>query len=144
MPYVIRIVHLFFDPVVDIIEIYFSCELVKTKRMPKINPMLDYVDKMIDQAGLTDLPEDVRKNYRVKLAEEATKRIGIMAMRELNESNVAAFTQLVEKNPSDFDAIMDFFSKNIPEFEQKMSSALADFANEFIEGSRNLGGEESA
>ncbi len=102
------------------------------------SPILSFIDQMILDAGLDSVPDDQKKEYRTKLAAEAQKRIGLMALRHLDEESVGEFMKLLESNAKDFDVIIDFLVENVSEFDKKAAHELEVFANEFVSTSKKL------
>jgi len=93
---------------------------------------------MMQEAGLTELPPAVKNEYRVKLSEEAHKRLALEAMRKLSADQAQTLAELMEKDSNDFEAFMEYFRHNIPDFEKVMTDALVQFAKEFTETARKM------
>ncbi|MDP2586608.1 MAG: DUF5663 domain-containing protein [Candidatus Komeilibacteria bacterium] len=103
------------------------------------NIMDQYVNQIMQQAGIANLPEDFKKDYVAKLSAEAQRRLGIMAMGEMDEQGLKDFEQLMEENKEQNpQALMEFFKARIPDFENKVTVALKQFAEEFVDGAAKL------
>ena len=102
-----------------------------------INPLEQFVDQILKQVKLESLPKDFKASYKEKLMAETQRRIGILAVQELDEKGLEKYRQLIEKdsNPSP-QVIQDFFTSHIENFEEKMRKGLENFAREFIEASQ--------
>jgi hypothetical protein len=103
------------------------------------NPLLTFVDKMMFAAGFDNLPEETRKLYREKLAQQSLNRINLMAMRLIPSDKLDELEKLVEGQPDRYDLHIDFFMKYIPEFQQRMIEELTEFAKTFIATAKKLG-----
>lgn len=100
-------------------------------------PIEQFVDTLIEQAQLADLPDEFLFSYRRQLMNEAVRRVGLMCMVELSDEHqtefVAFFEELDQPNET---ALQQFLQTRIPEFENKMRAAMEEFANEFIAASK--------
>lgn len=90
-----------------------------------------FIEKLMAEAGLNDLPAEYRREYEAKLREQVDQRIGLIAMNSLDEQGVKDFSDLI-KNKQDSEAIKRFFTSRIPDFGEKVRVGLAEFAQEFI------------
>lgn len=96
-----------------------------------------FVEGLIKEAGLENMPERFKNEYNEKLGLEAQKRIGAAAIKELDEKALDEFSKLAEKDATP-EKIEEFFKNNIPDFEAKIQAALQEFAVEFIESAKQL------
>jgi len=108
----------------------FKLKYLKFKHMPQ-DPMKLFIDKLMAEAGLDNLPEDYRQEYENKLRQQVDQRIGLIAMGALDEQGMKDFEKLADSRP-DSQALKDFFAKKIPNFGEKVRIGLAEFAQEFI------------
>jgi len=100
-----------------------------------------FVDGIIERAGINNMPEDFKKEYTEKLSAEAEKRIGMMALEELDEKGVKAFEQFMQDNKSPKSKeMLEFFNTHIPEFTEKVKNTLQVFSDEFVQGAEKLKG----
>ena len=106
--------------------------------MPKVNPILQFVDKMMEQSGFTNLPEDTRKEYRIKLAGEAQKRLMLVSLEKLPSDKAQELSEHLSQNPDDADFAVEFFMNNIADYEKYMTEVLVKFAQEFTESVRKM------
>lgn len=101
--------------------------------------MEQYVNQIMAQAGIADLPEDFKKDYMEKLSVEAQRRLGIMALGEMDEHGLKDFEKLMAENKETKpEELMEFFKTRVPDFENKVTQALKKFAEEFTAGANNL------
>jgi len=92
-----------------------------------------FVDQLIKDAKLDNLPADYREEYLVRLKEQVEKRLGIIIMQNLDEAGLNEFTQLIQQEPKpDLAKIQSLFSGRIPDFEQKIKDGMIEFASQFI------------
>ena len=96
--------------------------------------MTDFIDQLLKSAGLDALPEEYKIEYVKKLQGSIDERVGIVAMRELDETGLEEFGALVnrESEPSS-DEIQAFLLAKIPDFEQKVKAEMEKLASEFVE-----------
>lgn len=100
-----------------------------------------FVAGVIERAGINNMPDDFKKEYVEKLSIEAQKRIGMMALEELDEKGVKTFEQFVGDNKSPKpEEVLDFFNNHIPDFTEKVKNTLQVFADEFVKGAEKLKG----
>ena len=95
------------------------------------NPIDQFVDKLIEQAGLGDVAEDKKEEYRQNILTLVQQKLGIELMKILPEQAVDEFIALTEKN-TPADKLQYFFKKNIPDFDTKVQSALDSFEADFV------------
>lgn len=107
------------------------------------NVIEKFVQEMIKKAGIDNMPDDFKKEYTEKLGVEVQQRLGIMALQELDENGMKEFETLMkgEKEPEP-QQLLDFFQKKIPDFNEKLSQTLKQFAEEFISGAEKLKGKK--
>jgi len=96
-----------------------------------------FVSELIVKAGLDKVPENFKKEYAEKISAEVERRIGLVAIKELNSEALDKFDKLMEADTTP-DKLADFFQKNIPDYESKISAALKDFADEFLASANKL------
>lgn len=95
-------------------------------------PLDLFIANLVKESGL-NLPEDFKQQYIEKLKEQLNRRLGLVLIEDLDEAGLAEFSQLMGQEPQpDFQAIQNFYATKIPNFEQKIQSAMIEFANEFI------------
>ena len=78
------------------------------------------------------MPKDFLAEYEEKLATEAKKRLGVVAMENLSKEQAAELADLAEKNSDNPEAISGYLSENIKDFEQIMSKTLQEFGEEVV------------
>lgn len=101
--------------------------------------LAQYVDELLGRANLTNLPEDFKNEYRQKILESVQKRIGIIALKELDAKGIKEFEEMNQSEGElSQDELLTFFRARIPNFEQKMTQTLKEYADEFVEGAKRL------
>ena len=96
---------------------------------------------MVKKAGIDNMPDDFKKTYNEKLAVEAQRRLGMMAIAELDEQGAKDFEEFIAKNPSpEPKKTLEFFNSKITDFQTKVENTLTKFAEEFISGAEKLKG----
>jgi len=104
----------------------------------KENHIKKFVDQIIKESGLDKMPEDFLNEYSEKLTMEAQKRLGLVAIKDLNEKQIKEFTKITNKKEQDSKIINDFLIANVDDFEKKMTIALQDFGKEVINSAKKL------
>jgi len=96
-----------------------------------------FIEKMLEEAGLTDLPADYKQEYIAKLQEQLNRRIGIVIMQNLSDEDAEKFAQMIEQSPAPgIDQMQSYFAEKIPDLEGKIKEGLTQFAVEFINASK--------
>ncbi len=96
------------------------------------NYIRSFIKEVIKQAGLNDMPEDFLQEYEERLTIEAQKRLGLAAIKELNDEDTAALAKIAEESNNDPQKIQEFLASHIDNFEEKMAKVLAEFGKEVI------------
>ena len=95
-----------------------------------------FVENLLKQANLANLPEDYKKEYVERVKEQINQRLGIIMLENLDDDGIAAFSELMSGEPTpDINAIQKLCQDRIPEFNQKIQAALAEFAQDFVTAS---------
>jgi len=98
-----------------------------------------FVQELITSAGLEQAPEDIRKACAERLAITVHQKLGVMALKELNEQDLNNFEKLIDQdNAPESKAAWEFFNKRIPNFQKKVEATLQQLAQEFIQAAVNL------
>lgn len=92
-----------------------------------------FLEQMLDEAGLGQMPESFKKNYLVKLKQELNQRIGRDAVALLSKEDLEAFNELVEDPKLVPEQVLEFFNSHLENFPEFMQEVLADFKKEFVE-----------
>ncbi|MBU4601138.1 DUF5663 domain-containing protein [Candidatus Parcubacteria bacterium] len=100
------------------------------------NYMEKFINQIIKEAGIDKMPKDFVDEYADKLTTEAQKRLGLAAIKELDEGKIKEFNKIEESH--DAKAINEFLSANIENFEEKMTVALNEFGKKVIESAKKL------
>lgn len=99
--------------------------------MPQ-EPIDMYIDNLLKEANLK-LPDDYKTQYAERLKEQVNRRLGIVIMENLDDAGLAEFSQLMAQEPKpDILEIQKSFAARIPDFDQKIKTALAEFGKDFI------------
>lgn len=96
----------------------------------------DFIKALILKAGLDKMPQDFLDEYEEKLAIEAQKRMGVVAMENLTKEQALELANLAEENGDTPEKISEYLSANIPDFKELMSNALQEFGEEVINSSQ--------
>lgn len=96
-----------------------------------------FVEELIKKAGLDQVPEKFKMEYVEKIGTEVNRRIGLVAMKELSLEALQEFEKIMSAETTP-EKLAEFFKKNIPDYENKISAALKTFADEFLASADNL------
>ena len=92
-----------------------------------------FIDELIKQAQLDNLPADFQAQFRQSLAEQIDRRIGLIVMENLDEAGLAQFAQLMEnESKPDLTKIEAMFADKIPDLSGKIQQGLIELAAEFV------------
>ncbi len=95
------------------------------------NPIDQFIDRLIEQSGLSEVSEDKKQEYHQTLLGLVQQKLGMEFMKMLPPDNVDEFVSLAEKEASS-EKMLGFFQKNIPDFENKVVDILKSFEQDFI------------
>ncbi|MDP3970518.1 MAG: hypothetical protein Q8P90_02360 [bacterium] len=101
------------------------------------DPMSNFVDNLITEAGLTGIPDDFLEIYKANLMAQVQRRIGIIAIGELNDEKKAEYvTRFIEENDVDPMEMQKYLVENVSDFENKLQIGLQELASEFISAAK--------
>lgn len=95
-------------------------------------PLSAFVDALLVKAGMITLPDDFRQQYVQRLVSQIEERIGLKALAELDEEELAEFERMMQppKPPAE---VLAFFRQHIRDFPVKMQAVLDEFSQEFLQ-----------
>ena len=96
-----------------------------------------FLDEMLLQANLSNLPDTFKDEYKDRLFAEIQKRIGIMALNNLSEKDAEEFSNLVVKTQTTQDDVMNFLRQRVTDLQEKITEVLIQFQNEFVKGAQD-------
>jgi len=99
--------------------------------------LVAFISGLLEKAGLDKAPEPLKSEQSHVLAAEASKRLGLLAVKELSPEALAEYAELVDKAGSPGE-LAEFFQRNIPDFEAKATATLKKFADEFLADAAKL------
>lgn len=102
-----------------------------------------FIEETLLKAGMTNLPDDFRTQYIAKLTAQLEERIGLRALQELDEEQLADFESLV-KDKANPQAMFEYFTNHVRDFPTKMAAVMDEFANDFVEHSKAVKSELTA
>ncbi len=103
----------------------------------QVNAVEEYVSGLMKAAKLDVLPEDFQSSYTARLTDQVYRRIGLLALRELNETDLEEFNQLLKidqagATAADPVAVEQFLRSHVPDFAAKLKQGLEDLTTEFL------------
>ncbi len=101
----------------------------------------NFVLDLLKKAGIDNMPEEFKKEYIEKLAIEAERRLGVMAMEELDAKGLEDFEAFMStREAPKSEEFLEFFNGHISDFTAKANKTLQDFAQEFLSSATDLKG----
>lgn len=94
-------------------------------------PLTSFVNDLLVTAGMTSLPDDFRQQYVAKLVRQLEERIGLKALAELDEEQLADYERMMQP-PKPAAEVLAFFEVHIHDFPQKLQAVLDEFGAEFV------------
>lgn len=90
----------------------------------------DFADKVLQAAQFNNLPPEALAEMKDMIIGEATARMGLMALAELNEEQAKEYEALAQTG--DAAKISAFVSGAIKDFPQKVALTLSAYLDEFV------------
>lgn len=94
------------------------------------------IQKLMDELGLSNLPEDKKEELVAKMGEVILKRMFVATTDRLNPEDRESYGEMLDKGATP-EKIEEFLREKIPDYEQAMEKVAVDFRNEMINNSRN-------
>jgi hypothetical protein len=80
---------------------------------------------IIKEFGLEELPEAEKQDVIDQMSDVVMQAVLVRGLAALTETQQDALDAALEKNPNDFDVILDFFAANIPNFDGLVQEEVA-------------------
>lgn len=97
-----------------------------------MNPLEQFIDQIITEQKLDDMPADFLAEYKMRLIEEAQKRMGVVAVSKLSPEQIEELNKKVEETNNDPETIKNYLESHIANFDKIMSEALLEFKQEVL------------
>ena len=89
-----------------------------------------FINKILDDAGMENMAEELRDEFVPKFVAEAYKRLGVVLFPLLNKEQIEAYGKLMERSDVEDSMVFDFWKSALPNFEQLVQETLNQFATE--------------
>lgn len=89
-----------------------------------------FAEKLIEEKGLTYLPDDVGKQLRLDLMQRLENQINATVLEHMPPDKLIEFEKQIDSG--DEKAIQDFASQNIPDLAAKISATLIRFRTTYL------------
>lgn len=86
---------------------------------------------IIDELGLSDLPQDKKEQLLIKMTEVVLKRIFVETMEKLNEKDQAEYEKLVEENVEPA-KLEEFLKGKIANYDEMVKKIIINFKEEML------------
>ncbi|MFB6226225.1 MAG: DUF5663 domain-containing protein [Candidatus Paceibacteria bacterium] len=89
-----------------------------------------FILRILEESGLKELTEEQKEEFLPKLVARAEYKIGQALIPKLSEGAAEEFTELQEQEETDPQVWKDFWEENVEDYDQVVTEALDDFAEE--------------
>jgi galactose-1-phosphate uridylyltransferase len=86
---------------------------------------------LIEEMGLSDLPEEKQQELVSKMFEVVLKRIYVEANERLSEENRKALDEMISKDVQP-EEVEKFLQEKIPDYSEMINNILAGFKDEML------------
>ena len=81
---------------------------------------------LIDELGLSDLPQDKKDELLIKMTESILRRIFLETIEKLNDPDRNQFEKMLDENKNP-EIIEAFLKEKISNYDQLLDKTIADF-----------------
>lgn len=89
-----------------------------------------YVDKLIEEKGLSDFEEDILDDIRADLHAQVEDRINAVILSKLPPEQLGAFEKVLDSGDSD--KMQEFCKRHIPDVQQVIAEELLAFRATYL------------
>ena len=101
------------------------------------DPAIIFLENLMQEAGLTNLPAEYKEQYLVKLQEQLNQRIGMIIIENLDDDGAKEFASLMDQKPLPGATQMQkFFAGKVPGLDQKIKDGMVLFAQQFLNAAK--------
>lgn len=86
---------------------------------------------IIDELGLSSLPQEKQEELLVKMTEVVLKRIFVETMEKLSEADQEAYSQMIDRNATP-EEVEKFLIEKIPNYDELVKKVVEDFKGEML------------
>lgn len=86
---------------------------------------------LLDDLGLSDLPQDKKDELLIKMTEVILKRMFVETMGKLSADDQEAYGEMLDKQSSP-EGIEKFLREKISDYDQVLEKIVADFKKEML------------
>ena len=90
----------------------------------------DFLNQILDDAGMTDLPPEVRQQMLVDLRARLEDRFLATIISVLKEDQLTQFRELTEQGAED--KVAEFINTNIPNSQELFAQAMVTFKEQYL------------
>lgn len=100
-----------------------------------LNEISQIVEKMVDELGFRNLPEEELEDFRSNMELQINKRLGIIILENLNDEGMDEYEKVMSEQPlPDPEKIQALTKKYIPDLEEKVKVGMEQFFKEIVDG----------
>lgn len=85
--------------------------------------------ELIEELGLSNLPQDKQEELLIKMTEVLLKRIFVETMERLNETDREEYGKMLDEN-TDPEKVGEFLKKKVANYDQLVEKIVVDFKEE--------------
>ena len=85
--------------------------------------------ELIEELGLSSLPQDKQEELLIKMTEVLLKRIFVETMEKLNDADRETYGKMIDEN-SDAQTVGDFLKEKIVGYDEMVQKVIVSFKEE--------------
>jgi hypothetical protein len=97
-----------------------------------MDSLAQFVDNLIDEAGLRPLPAGFEAEYKQRLMDQVVERLGLIVMENLTEEQAKEYSDVLMNQATINGDRLAGLIRSIPGLEDKITAGLSGMANEFL------------
>ncbi|KKQ27037.1 MAG: hypothetical protein US42_C0016G0022 [Candidatus Magasanikbacteria bacterium GW2011_GWC2_37_14] len=104
--------------------------MAQEPQLGQLDYLTVFINKILDEAGMETMAEELRDEFVPKFVAEAYTRLGLALFPLLNKEQLEAYGKLMERDDVEDSMVFDFWKTSLPNFEQLVQTTLNQFATE--------------
>lgn len=107
------------------------------KAMPQQEAIIQFIDQLIKDAGLSEMSQDFLDDYKEQLTMELMKRLGLQVLNTLSDEQREEALTFMQTNPTPQE-IDEFYRKKLPNINEVTKNTLEEFRREYLTKAQTL------
>ena len=96
-----------------------------------MNDIERIAQELMEQFGVTKLPEEFQITYKEQMVSQLNRRIGSEIMAKLSEADAKTYVELLGAGPDKQSEAQALLTRALPNLNEIIETAVADYAAEF-------------